>query len=593
MLETYSSYFPWDYVSWATKAAILSELADRVKCSEVEARAIVDSLVFRHIPSMLGSPDPRTRRSSCSLLGNLMSRKSTASAVLELEPCEQLVSLLSDEKHSDVIREATYTLSQITHRVDGAKGVVDAKALDHIPRLLESPNPETRKWACELMGNLAFHESTAPAILKLNPSMQLVSLLDAEDSLVCWATYTLSEIARWLDGAKGMVDAKVLDHVPRLLKSPNPETQKWACELMGNLAFHESTALAMLKLNPSTQLVSLLGWIARWVDGAKAVVDARAPDHVLLLLKSPNPDTRRWACELTGNLALHESTVPAVLKLKPCVRLVSLLGNESCTEVAVYALSQIAQWPDGAKAVVDAKALDHILTLLQSFDPCTREWACELTGNLALHESTAPTILQLNIPARLVSLLGDQDSVVYRAAYALSQIAQRRDGTKAVFDAKVLDRGLPLLKSPNSFARGWTWVRGATVPAMLWPGPIPQLVSLLQWVIVFHTPLWLICVRDPNAHTRDSTIRALEAITQRSNGSQFVQSLAGSSNGPNGTLTSHLALRLNVRKEGRKDVLLRRSQLGTSRPLTKKAKKTGIGGTYYPGNLKAREIQAS
>ncbi|KAJ7880295.1 armadillo-type protein [Mycena olivaceomarginata] len=372
--------------------------------------------------------------------------------------------------------------------------------------------------------------------------------------------YTLSEIVQWLDGAKGMVGAKALDHVPRLLESPNPDTRRWACELMGNLAFHESTALAMLKLNPSTQLVSLLGensratytlsQIARWVDGAKAVVDARAPDHVLLLLKSPNPDTQRWACEPTGNLALHESTVPAILKLKPCVRLVSLLGNESCTEVAVYALSQIAQWPDGAKAVVDAKALDHILTLLQSFDPCTREWACELTGNLALHESTAPTILQLNIPARLMSLLGDQDSVVYRAAYALSQIAQRRDGTKAVFDAKVLDHGLPLLKSPNSFARGWTWVRGATAPAMLWPGPIPQLVSLLQWVIVFHTHhCGLICVRDPNAHTRNSAIRALEAITQRSNGSQFVQSLAGSSNGPSGTLTSHLALRLNVKDE--------------------------------------------
>jgi hypothetical protein len=145
--------------------------------------------------------------------------------------------------------------------------------------------------------------------------------------------------------------------------------------------------------------------------------------------------------------------------------------------------------------------------------------------------------------------------VVYRATYALSQIAQRRDGTKAVFDAKVLDHGLPLLKSPNPFARGWTWVlvkgasHRATAPAMLWPGPIPQLVSLLQWVIVFHTPLWLICVRHPHAHTRDSAIRALEAITQRSNGSQWVQTLAESSNGPSGTLTSHSALRLNVRDE--------------------------------------------
>jgi hypothetical protein len=144
--------------------------------------------------------------------------------------------------------------------------------------------------------------------------------------------------------------------------------------------------------------------------------------------------------------------------------------------------------------------------------------------------------------------------VVYRATYALSRIAQRRDGAKAVFDAKVLDHVLTLLKSPNPFARGWTCVlvkglasHGATAPAMLRRGPILQLVSLLQWVIVFHTPSWLICVRDP--HTRDSAIRALEAITQRSDGSQFVQTLAAPSNGPSGTLTSHSALRLNVRDE--------------------------------------------
>jgi hypothetical protein len=70
-----------------------------------------------------------------------------------------------------------YALSQIAQWVDGAKGVVDAKALDHILRLLESPNPDTGEWASDLVGQVASHESTAPAVLKLNPSVQLVSLL--------------------------------------------------------------------------------------------------------------------------------------------------------------------------------------------------------------------------------------------------------------------------------------------------------------------------------------------------------------------------------------------------------------------------------
>jgi hypothetical protein len=89
-----------DYVSLLTKVAILSELADRIPdsesypSSEVNARAVVNSPVFNYIAQMLGSPDAGARVSSCRLLGNLAYHECTAPAVLELKPCERLVSLL-------------------------------------------------------------------------------------------------------------------------------------------------------------------------------------------------------------------------------------------------------------------------------------------------------------------------------------------------------------------------------------------------------------------------------------------------------------------------------------------------------------------
>ncbi|KAJ7850009.1 armadillo-type protein [Mycena olivaceomarginata] len=492
ILETYASYFPWDYVSWATKAAILSDLADRTESSEVEARAVVNS----------------------PLVGRIATHEATAPAVLQLKPCEQIVSLLGDE--DSLVPYVTYALSQITYWVDGAKAVVDAKALNHVLRLLESSNPDSRKWACELTGHLALHESTAPTILELKPCEQIVSLLGDEDSLVPYVTYALSQIARWVDGAKAVVDAKALNHVLRLLESSNPDSRRWACELTGYLALHESTAPTILELKPCEQIVSLLGdedslvpyvtyalsQIAYWVDGAKAVVDAKAPNHVLRLLESPNPDTRGWACVLTGHLALHKSTAPTILQLKPCEQIVSLLGDEDhVVRWATYALSQIARWVDGAKTVVDAKVLDYVLKLLESPNPDTRG---RLTGNLALYESTAPAIL--NIPAQLVSPLADEHSMVYQTTYTLSQIAQRRNGTTGVVDAKVLDHVLPLLESPDPDTRGWACVlvqglasHEATAPAILELKPIPQLESLLQ---------------DLHPSIRDSAISALEAIRQ-------------------------------------------------------------------------------
>jgi hypothetical protein len=155
--------------------------------------------------------------------------------------------------------------------------VVDAKVLDHVLALLKSPNPDTQRWACELTGNLARHGSTTPGILKLNPSMQLVSLLgwacivfssmpfswiiSDEDYLVRRATYALSQITRWEEGAEGVVDTRALDYVLPLLESPNADIRRWACALTGNLASHESTAPAILQLKPILQLESLLQWV--------------------------------------------------------------------------------------------------------------------------------------------------------------------------------------------------------------------------------------------------------------------------------------------------------------------------------------------
>jgi hypothetical protein len=155
--------------------------------------------------------------------------------------------------------------------------VVDAKVLDHILRLFKSPNPDTRESASILVGNLASHKSTTPAVLKLNLSVQLVSLLgwtrifflqhsshesfSDEDHVVRWATYALSQISRWADGAKAMVDAKALDHVLPLLESPNPDVRKQICVLVKGLASHEATARRYLaaETHPPARVSATVG----------------------------------------------------------------------------------------------------------------------------------------------------------------------------------------------------------------------------------------------------------------------------------------------------------------------------------------------
>ncbi|KAF7356746.1 hypothetical protein MVEN_01009600 [Mycena venus] len=472
-LEIYSSYLPWNYVSWPTKAAIMSELSNKA-ISEVDARAVVDSSVFYHLVSMLGSPDSKVRYSSCMLLGNLASYESTAPVILDgLKPCKQLISLLRDE-YPIVIFWATHALCQISQWLDGAQAIVEAEVLGCVLVLLESADTQVRRWTCKMVGNLARYEFTARAILELKLCERMVSLLDEKNpGVIDSVTYALSQIVLWPDGIQAIGEAKVLDHVLVLLESPNPDVCKRTCNLVGRLAGHTSTALEILKLAPYERLVSVLceedsraieaaayalSRIAQWPDGAQAMLEAQALNHISRLLELSHTQIRRWTCNLVGNLASHASTGPAILALKPCELLVPLLSDKDTgiIESATYALSRIAEWLKGAEALLDAKAPNHIPALLESSDTRVRKWTCKIVGNLAGHATIAPKILELKLCEGLVSLSsGDDLGAIESTTYALSRIAQWPEGSQAIVDAKGLDCTLVLLESPDMRVRRW------------------------------------------------------------------------------------------------------------------------------------------
>ncbi|KAF7359744.1 hypothetical protein MVEN_00699100 [Mycena venus] len=504
LLETYSSYIPWDYISQSTKAAIFDELIYRTHSGIDDARLVVNSPFFWCTVQTLKSSDVRARISSCRLIRNLALHELSTPVIMWPGVCEQLVSLLRDDV--TVVAEAIYTLAQIAVWPEGAQAIGNPKTLASIMELLYSQSRDVCKRACNLIARLPHHEPTAQAILKFKPCVQLVTLLhDINFTVVRDATYALSQISRWSDGAEAIVDAKTLDHLLKLLNSFSPDVRKLSCNLVGNLASHGPTVSLVLELRPCAQLVTLLRdknsevvesaiyalhHIAPWSDGAEAIVNAKTLDVVLELLDSFSPEIQKWTCNLVGNLASFESTAPAVLMLKPWVQLVTLLrDNESeVAKNATYALSCISRWLDGAEAIVDSKTLDHALGLLISSSPNIRAWACMLVGRLANHKSTALAVLTLKPWVQLVTLLRDKDGEVVRGAiYALCEISCWLDGAQAIVNAKVLDHVLELLDSSSPDICAWTCelVEGLTshesiVPAILDLKPCVKLVTLLH-----------------------------------------------------------------------------------------------------------------
>ncbi|KAJ7479254.1 armadillo-type protein [Mycena latifolia] len=257
-MEIYSSYLAYKYVSPATKTAIVEELGQKA-ISEEDARAVVDSPALQLLQQLLGSPDAKLRRSTCSLLGKLVYHQSTAAAVLRVNPCVGLVPILSGTD-IELLESTMYVLSLITQSPEGAQAAVAAKAVDYLEDPLASPNMQVRSHTCATLGHLAFYDSTS-VNMKLCP--RLVPLLrDTNLDIVQKAAEALFCIAKSPEGAQAAVDAHVLDYVADLLLSPNAGVRQWTCKLLVRLASNKSTVTAIVGVRTHClRLVSLLGYV--------------------------------------------------------------------------------------------------------------------------------------------------------------------------------------------------------------------------------------------------------------------------------------------------------------------------------------------
>jgi hypothetical protein len=73
----------------------------------------------------------------------------------------------------------------------------------------------------------------------------------------------------------------------------------------------------------------------------------------------------------------------------------------------VNALAQVATWPDGAQAAINAKVVDYLTVteLLQSPSVEVQKASCILIQELVNHDSIAPAVLTINPCVPLASLL--------------------------------------------------------------------------------------------------------------------------------------------------------------------------------------------
>ncbi|KAJ6506102.1 hypothetical protein DFH09DRAFT_1289123 [Mycena vulgaris] len=111
------------------------------------------------------------------------------------------------------------------------------------------------------------------------------------------------------------------------------------------------------------------------------------------LLRSSSARIRSWTCEILAELT--QTWAAAVLGVKPCKQLVSLLRDENLVvvESALYALSLLINWPEGAQDALDANLLGSIGKLAISASSDVQARTCLLLGQLAAQDTTSASVL--------------------------------------------------------------------------------------------------------------------------------------------------------------------------------------------------------
>ncbi|KAJ7871791.1 armadillo-type protein [Mycena leptocephala] len=327
---------------------------------------------------------------------------------------ENLVALLANHDNPDILGAAINGLTSLLQWSDGAEAAINAGLIE---KLLESSTPWMTRSSRPLLQGLV--------LASVFPCESLVCRLrDGDHDIERCAIYALSFFIRHPDGAQAAMDAGILEFLDKFVDSPNTWILRSTCLMLGHLVWSDSTLVIVVRdtlceffmsrlrdenVEITESAISALARFTGFVvspNAVEALVDAIPDLH--RFLESPNARVQQDTCQMLGLLAGYETGKLALLNLNTCDHLASLLPQEDSEVVAhaLSALASIAEWPEGAAAVVGTGALGHLDGLISSRNNHVRKCTCELLGNLAYHRTPAVAVMDINACATLVSFLG-------------------------------------------------------------------------------------------------------------------------------------------------------------------------------------------
>ncbi|XP_069816633.1 armadillo repeat-containing protein 3 isoform X2 [Dendropsophus ebraccatus] len=388
------------------------------------------------LSKLISHEDKIVRRNATMVCGIMAAHGEVRRLMQTLDLIPPLITRLAPEEEVVIHEFASLCLAHMANDYTGKARIFEANGLEHLIRLLSSPDPDVKKNSVECIYLLAQDFQSRSAVCDQNAIPPLLELLKSDypviqqlslkalGSISCEVECRLPlKENQALDYLLKILEAKELNdlHVEALLIIANCLEDADTVQLLQQsgglkkiLTFAETSTLPDLQKNAAKAIAKS----AHNAENRKFFHEQEVEKTLVELLGSDNNGVKVAALQAISVLCAHVASKEAFSK-NGILQIINLLNkdNGEVQEAAVFALANLTTGcPNNASALVEADGIDALVNLLTGKREEVIANTCTVLINMAAQESLRLAMHSHGVMQALVATLQSASNLVLRKA---------------------------------------------------------------------------------------------------------------------------------------------------------------------------------
>ncbi|KAM3929613.1 armadillo repeat-containing protein 3 [Leptodactylus fuscus] len=380
--------------------------------------------------------DKIVRRNATMVCGIMAAQNDVRKMMQKLDMIPSLIARLTPEEEVVVHEFATLCLVHMANEYISKARIFELNGLEHLIRLLSSPDPDVKKNSVECLYLLAQDFQSRSAICEQNAIPPLLELLKSDYPVIQQLSLkTLGSVSceaecrqalkerQALDQLLKILEAKELNdlHVEALLIIANCLEDVDTVQLLQQsgglkkiLTFAETSPLPDVQRNAAKAIAKS----AHNAENRKFFHEQEAEKTLVDLLGSDNNGVKVAALQAISVLCANMASKDEFSK-SGILQVINLLNkdNAEVQEAAVFALANLTTGcPNNVGALVEADGVDALVSLLTDNREGAIANACTVLINMAAQEPLRLAIQNHGVMQALVATLQSASNLVLRKA---------------------------------------------------------------------------------------------------------------------------------------------------------------------------------